>query len=306
MVNTPEISVVICTYNRQKFLPECLNCLSRQTIRNELWEVIIVDNASTDQTAEIAKQWIADNRERPFRYVLESRKGLSFARNRGIVEARSNVVTYIDDDAETVPVFAEALNEFMKAHPEAAGAGGMVIPKYSESPEPAWMNPFLKGFVGLVDFGNKPKAYVKGMKYPIGCNMTYRKNLLLQAGGFNNQLTFRGDDKYIFYAVTKINPLVYYVPKAKLYHNIDAGRLQHDYFKRLFLKTGNEEKIRVLAEQGKGGLVKKFLEYIFKFGASLFIWAGYRLKGKNAKGYYTMLSQWYTLQGFLKKSVFVR
>ena len=306
MLHQPEISVVICTYNRQQFLPECLRCLSAQSIDDALWEVIIVDNASTDQTAKIARQWIDNSPGRPFRYVLEPSKGLSFARNRGIAEARSNVVTFIDDDAETVPEFVATLHAFMQAHPEAAGAGGKVIPKYSETPEPKWMNPFLKGFVGLVDFGNEIKRYDSGMKYPIGCNMTYRKDIMLKAGGFNNQLTFRGDDKHIFYAVTQVNPVVYYLPEAKLYHNIDANRLEMDSFRRLFLKTGNEEKIRVSAEQGLTGVFKKFAEYIVKFAVSLLIWLGYTLTGRQIKGYYTMLSQWFTLKGFLKKSVFVR
>jgi hypothetical protein len=80
------------------------------------------------------------------------------------------------------------------------------------------------------------------MKYPTGCNMTYTKEILKKAGGFNNELTFRSDDKYIFHQVTRFSDQIYYVPGAMLYHNIDNDRLSFANFKKLFLKSGNEEK----------------------------------------------------------------
>ncbi|HSC55372.1 MAG TPA: glycosyltransferase [Phnomibacter sp.] len=306
MQKVPSISIAICTYNRQKFIGECLVCLSKQDIEPGLWEVIIVDNASTDGTAEIVKNFIAANPALPFRYVYEAQKGLSFARNRSIAEAAAEIVTFIDDDAESVPHFVRTVLQFMQSHPTAAGVGGRVLPKYSESPEPVWMNKYLNGYIGKVDWGGQPRLFEGKMKYPIGCNMTYRKSLMLQAGGFNNQLTFRGDDKHIFFAVTKINAAVYYVHEALVYHNIDANRLGFDYFKKLFLKTGNEERKRVAMESGQWSVVIKGMEYLIKWGVSMAIWLLYTLKGQEPKGRYTMYSQWFTLTGFLKKEVFVR
>jgi glucosyl-dolichyl phosphate glucuronosyltransferase len=306
MSNNPSISVVICTYNRQKFIGACLACLANQQIDADQWEVIVIDNASTDETALIVANFMASHPGLPFRYVFEAQKGLSFARNRGIAEAQSNIITFIDDDAEAVPHFVTTVLHFMQAHPQAAGAGGRVLPKYSESPEPNWMNPYLNGFIGRVDFGGKPRIFTGRMKYPIGCNMTYRKDLLLQAGRFNNQLTFRGDDKHIFYAVSLINPSVFYLHEALVYHNIDAHRLTFDYFKKLFLKTGNEERKRVHLEKGAIGVVLKGAEYILKWGVSMALWLLFTLKGQVPKGRYTYYSQWFTLLGFLKKEVFVR
>jgi len=306
MQMAPRISVAICTYNRQKFIGACLDCLAEQTMPAHEWEVIVVDNASTDETAAIVQAFIAVHPQLPFRYVHEPQKGLSFARNRSIAEARSGIVTFIDDDAEAVPHFVASIAAFMEAHPEAAGAGGRVLPKYSESPEPAWMNKYLNGFIGRVDHGEPIRIFEGSMKYPIGCNMTYRKALMLQAGGFNNQLTFRGDDKHIYHAVTQLNKAVYFLPEALVYHNIDAHRLTFDYFKKLFLKTGNEERIRVAMENGTTAVAKKAVEYLIKWGASLLIWLLFALKGQEIKGRYTMYSQWFTLTGFLKKDVFVR
>jgi len=302
----PGLSIVICTYNRQKFIGECLACLSHQTLAVHQWEAIIIDNNSTDNTAGIVKSFIETNPQLPVRYVFEDRKGLSFARNRGITEAKANIITFIDDDAEAVRGFASIILDFMSEHPEASGVGGRVLPKYSETSEPAWMNKYLAGFIGKVDHGEPARIFNAAMKYPIGCNMTYRKNYLIEAGGFNNELTFRGDDKHIFYAVSKINSKIFYLPQALVYHNIDASRLQFSNFKKLFLKTGNEERIRIKAEPGSLALIKKIFEYIAKYCFSLFLWLIFALKGQEIKGRYTMYSQWFTLKGFLKQSVFVR
>lgn len=306
MPQAPAITIAICTYNRQQFIGACLQCLAVQDVAAHNWEVIIVDNASTDDTASIAKKFIDQHPLLPFRYVYEVQKGLSYARNRSIAEAAADIITFIDDDAEAVPHFVTCILQFMQANPTAAGAGGRVLPKYSESPEPVWMNKYLNGYIGKVDHGGSPRVFEGNMKYPIGCNMTYRKTLLEQSGGFNNQLTFRGDDKHIFFAVTKINPAVYYLPDALVYHNIDAHRLRFDYFKKLFLKTGNEERKRVAIENGSFAVFTKGIEFVLKWGVSLCLWLLFTLKGKEPKGRYTMYSQWFTLQGFLKKEVFVR
>ena len=277
----PVISVVICTYNRDKFIGEALNCLAKQTLSAELFEIIIVDNNSTDDTSGIAKNFIAAHPELNIRYVPEVNKGLSFARNRGIAEAKGPIITYIDDDAEATPGFLQSIVSFMEADKTIVGIGGKVIPKYSESQEPKWMSKYLYGFVGLMDYGVKPKRFDSTMKYPAGCNMSYIKDILLKAGGFNNQLTFRSDDKYIFYQVTKLSGNIFYLPQALLYHNIDNDRLTFTNFKKLFLKSGNEEKIRVRSEKGKFAVVRKFFELIIKTGASLVLYILYLLKGKE-------------------------
>lgn len=305
-MNLPQLSLVICTYNRVKFLPECLQHLSRQTIDADQWEVIIVDNHSTDNTAEVVKAFIKQHPQLPFRYVFEEQKGLSFARNRGLAEAMGDIITYIDDDAEAVPHFAETVLNFMLQHPEAAGVGGRVVPKYSECPEPEWMSKYLNGFVGRVDHGYPIRPFSGSMKYPIGCNMTYRKRLLESVGGFNNDLTFRGDDKYIYQAVSTVNSKVYYLPEAEVQHNIDAYRLTPESFRKLYQKTGNEERKRVAAEEGLSALIRKGLEYLLKFGASLLIGMMFTVTGNYLKGKYVMLSQWYTWQGFILREVHVR
>jgi len=300
------LSLVICTYNRDKYLPQALESISRQQFDSSKFELLIVDNYSTDNTASISKTFIEAHPELNVRYIFEARKGLSFARNRGLMEARSPIVSYVDDDAILSPDFVREMTTFFETHPDAAGAGGRVIPKYESGAEPVWMSKYLAGFVGRVEFGDEIRPFSEKMKYPAGCNMSYRKQLLLDIGGFNNELTFRSDDKYIFFRVREANGTVYYVPGAYVHHYIDSHRMTLNNFRKLFLKTGNEEKIRIRSEDGTMGLVKKFVEYLIKFGASLVLYLVFLLKGQEPKGRYVVYSQWFTLKGFLSKKVFVR
>jgi len=301
-----KISLVICTYNRDKYLPKALQSIKQQTIDKDLYELIVVDNNSTDNTAAIVNEFTAENAEINCRYCFEGQKGLSFARNRGIKEAAFDIITYTDDDALLQPEYLQHMSDFFTAHPEAAGVGGKVIPQYEDGKEPVWMSRYLNGFVGKVDYGNEIIMYDEKMKYPAGCNMTYKKDILIKAGGFNNDLTFRSDDKYIFYKVKAISTAIYYNPFTWLYHIIDDARLQKTSFEKLFLKTGNEEKKRLLSEKNTSGLVSKFLGYCIKLMASLLIFLKFLITGQYLKGKYLVLAQWYSLKGFMAKNVFVR
>jgi glycosyltransferase involved in cell wall biosynthesis len=304
--NEIKISLVICTYNRCRYLPEALESVSRQELPAALFELIIVDNNSTDDTAIISQTFIDANPTLNVRYCFEVNKGLSHARNRGIAEARSSIVNYVDDDAILDASYLQQMLHFFETYPTAAGAGGKVVPKYEDGKEPMWMNKYLNGFIGKVDHGNNILLFSGDMKYPVGCNMAWRKELLEKCGGFNTNLQFRSDDKYIYHQVIKLNSAVYYVPAAWLYHYIDAHRLELNNFKKLFLKTGNEEKIRVQSEGGSVAVVKKGIEFLFKTGAALALFLLFTLKGQYLKGKYVLISQYCTLKGFLKESVFVR
>lgn len=304
--SAPIISVIISTYNRQAYIITCLQCLAEQTLSTQNYEVVVVDNNCTDNTAALVKNFLKAHPALPFRYVFEAQKGVSFGRDRGIHEATGTILIYLDDDAEAAPTLLENYLKFFSDYPDAAGAGGRILPKYSEKPKPKWMSNWLNGFIAQVDLGGATRLFKGRMKYPIGCNMAYRKKYLQQIGGFNTLLTFRGDDKYIFLAIKNINPGIYYVPDALAIHNIPGRRLEFSYLRTLYLKTGNEEKLRVRLKDGMGAVGSKFLEFIFKFGVSIAIWVWYAVSGRELQGRYVFYSQWYTLRGFLMKEVFVR
>lgn len=305
-MHQPRISVVIATYNRDLFIVNCLQHLAAQSLPQHLFEVWVVDNNSTDQTATKVKSYLTLHPNRPFFYVFEKNKGLSFARNRGIAESNGDIMVFLDDDAEPQPDLLEIYLRFFDENPHAVGAGGRIIPKFSEAPEPVWMNKYLNGYLAKVDLGGPVRKYLGRMKYPIGCNMVYRKQILEQVGCFNTALTFRGDDKYIFQLVKAQNPEIYYLHQALVYHNIPASRLNFNYFKTLYLKTGNEEKLRVQQAGGPFAIMLKLAEYLAKLVVSLVIWLVFSLKGQEIKGRYVAFSQWFTLKGFFMQQVAVR
>ena len=285
---------------------ETLGSIGNQSLASTKFQLVIVDNNSTDNTASISKEFISKNPSLNIKYCFEEKKGLSFARNRGVAEAAASIISYVDDDVILPSSFLQEMVDFFDKYKDAVGAGGKVIPKYENGKEPEWMSKYLSGFVGKVDYGTHIVQYNDEMKYPAGCNMTYQKDVLLKAGGFNNELTFRSDDKYIFHKVKNISDKIYYVPNAWLYHYIDADRLKKSNFKKLFLKTGNEEKRRIASEKKSIGLIKKFIEFVIKFGASIVLYILFFLRGQSVKGKYVVISQWCTLKGFLQKDVFVR
>lgn len=305
-MNKLSISIVICTYNRDKFLPESLDSLTKQTVDNDFFEILIIDNNSTDKTETISKNFIENNPQLNIKYHFEANKGLSFARNRGIKEACSPIIAYVDDDAILTPDYIKNILTFFASNPQAMGAGGEVIPKYESGEEPIWNSKYVSAMSGKVNHGNLLKKYTKAMKYPVGCNMIYKKEILVKAGGFNNQLTFRSDDKYIFHQIHKLTDEIYYIPNATLYHYIDEDRLSFESFKKLYLKSGNEEKKRIKSENSGWGLFKKFIELVFKLAASVALYFKYLFKGQAIKGQYIVAAMWFTLVGFFKKEIFVR
>ncbi|NJL74617.1 MAG: glycosyltransferase family 2 protein [Saprospiraceae bacterium] len=152
------ISAIICTYNGQKYIHRTLNSLANQSLDCKDYEIVVVDNHSTDNTPLIVSKFKKENPNLNLHYCLELQKGLSFARNKGIQAAKSSIIVYIDDDAE-------ANNSFLKAHLEAyqdtkvKAAGGKVVPEYSNGQPPIWFSKYLSGVFSLVDFGDTEQFF---------------------------------------------------------------------------------------------------------------------------------------------------
>ena len=184
----------------------------------------------------------------------------------------------------------------MNDNAKIVGIGGKVIPQY-EDKEPEWYNPYLRMMVTAIDFGDKPfKCY--GKKYPAGCSMIYRKHILEEAGGFNNDLKWRADDKYIYHQVKKISDQVYYRPDIWVHHQIDKDRTTDYNFDRLSGLLGSEERLRILGKKA-WAYPFKLAEFIFKYFASIILAIGFALKGQAIKGKYTIRFRWLALLRYL-------
>jgi glycosyltransferase involved in cell wall biosynthesis len=170
-----DASVVICTRNREASLTRVLASMAELAVPEELvWELLVVDNGSTDRTAEIVEGFV---HSLPIRRVLEPKAGLSHARNRGIAEARGDYIVWTDDDVLVHRGWLAAYVAAFRRHPSATFFGGRIDPML-EPPTPPWFQENLDLLAGLTvkrDFGpNELTFSLEGDSLPFGANYAVR------------------------------------------------------------------------------------------------------------------------------------
>lgn len=301
MPNTPKISVIICTYNREKFLPGALNSLTKQTVIPDDFEIILVNNNSTDNTELISKRFIDDNPQLHIKYFVETQKGLSAARNRGIKESSAGLIIFIDDDAEVTENYLQTAINFFDKFSNVDSMGGKIIPIYENGKEPEWLSEYLWGLVTKCDWGDKIRNYPYS-KYPPGCSMAFRKKVFDEIGLFNTDLLLRSDDKYIFRQMEDANKKYLYNPDFIVYHHIDKERTEYNSVKKISLIVGTSERLR-LKDSGLFKNILKILEYLFKLSAAIIIAIFFVFKLEFAKAKYIIINRWFTLLGYFKKTL---
>ena len=295
-----KISIIICTYNRELYLPKCLEHLKNQTEAPSNFEIILVNNNSTDNTENICENFVQENPQLSVIYIKENNPGLSFARNKGIEIASGDILCFIDDDGFAIQEYVTIVKRFAEdpQYKDIISFGGKVIPCYNKGMEPKWLSKYIDGLVSKVDLGDQVMLFTK--KYPAGCNMVFRKEFFDNYGGFNVELHTRGDDKFVFDKLKKAGLKTLYLPKLKVEHFIDDYRLEKGFIIRLSKIIGQSEAIR-LKETSKSKKFIKLVEYIFKFGAALIISLGFLFTGQFSKAYYLILVRWNVLHGFFIK-----
>jgi len=168
------ITVVICTYNRRRYLKKAIDSIINQAFDPELYELIIVDNNSSDGTKELVLNDYSHSRVR-VKYMNEPRQGLSHCRNTGFRHARFDYVAYIDDDGIAYPDWLESMSEEIKEQNEKfAGITGAIFPIW-EIPRPRW---FLRNFEMAYGIFNPDKRFVSRRGGPVavfGGNMVWKK-----------------------------------------------------------------------------------------------------------------------------------
>jgi len=281
------LSIVICSYNRASYISGALDSLYHQSAGLDNFEAIIVDNNSTDNTAEVFKQWRSSHANGSFTYLTESKQGASFARNTGAKGAKGQWLCFMDDDAIANSNYIENIIKHTKTTPEAIGFGGRIIPKYIPS-APEWMSYYVSSLVGNFDYAPTACAFENG-KYPLESNMIVKKDIYDSIGGFNTQLpgvvgTLRigGEGKELFYKILALGHTIYYDPAICVEHVVEVKKLTPEYMYRVASGIGRGEKTRTLSIS-RGSYLKKIMEYLFKLGAAFVIGFKYLLQCKPAK-----------------------
>lgn len=231
------ISIIVCTYNGEKTLLGCLDSLESLDYPKNKLEILIVDNSSTDSTKEIAREFIKKLRFKS-RYFFESSLGLSSARNKGVKEARGDIIAFIDDDAVANENWLkEMIENFEDA--EVWAVGGRVIPKYEIIP-PNWLpeNQYLFPLT-ICDLGEDTKE----VPHLVGTNMAFRKKVFEKIGYFRTDLGRKGENllsgEEIDFCerLAKTGKKIIYNPLSIIEHLVSKERLSKRFFiRRLFIE----------------------------------------------------------------------
>jgi glycosyltransferase involved in cell wall biosynthesis len=305
MIAVPEISVIICSYNRADYIIGAVESLYRQTLDKSRFEVFVVDNNSIDNTADLVQDYINTHQDFDLHYLTESRQGASFARNTGAAFARSPLLCFMDDDAIAAKDYLERIVQFFPAHPDAAGLGGRIIPEYMPA-RPKWMSHFVSSLVGNFDYSPRLTVFREG-KYPLESNMVVRKEDFDAIGGFNTALpgvqgTLRigGEGKDFFLRLQSLSKKIYYDPDLVVRHIVEVKKLTPHYLYRVASGIGRGERVRTLA-MGRWAYVKKIIEYLYKLAGSMVLGILYAAKGKPSQSWPVVKFRIDALKGLLGK-----
>jgi glycosyltransferase involved in cell wall biosynthesis len=183
MNRMPLLSVAICTYNRCDLLGGAIESICTQPLDPAAYEVIVVDNASTDATLEVVEEMQARFPACTIRYVLETTPGLSFARNSALAEAAAPYIAYVDDDARVAPGYLPGVLALTTQKPLPDCIGGPICPFYTD-PKADWFRDRYEART----WGDARRLLRPGESFS-GSNMVWRAATLAAVGGFQTRVS---------------------------------------------------------------------------------------------------------------------
>lgn len=234
-----QVSVVLCTYNGASSLRNTLAGFKQLSVPGEWsWELILVDNNSTDSTREIIEEF-ARTSGLNVQHVFEPRQGKAYALNTGIRRTKGDILAFTDDDVLIDSGWLAGLVDTFAAM-DCIGLGGRVLPVWNQ-PVPSWLEMEGQQVVGHFDFGGEPK---ETSVPPIGGNMAFRRAAFEKYGLFRTELGPDGseiagsEDDEFGRRLLKAGEKIVYCPTATVRLPIESYRLTKDYFLRWFYSLG--------------------------------------------------------------------
>lgn len=239
MNEKPFVSVVIPTYNRSALVRQTVDSFLSQTYPADRWELILVDNASTDDTTQVIQE--VAGREAHVKALSEPRRGAHHARNSGALAARGDVLYFTDDDMLAEPDLLETIVSGFVEGSNVGSVTGRVLPRWDTEP-PLWVLEHCRNaLLSLLDLG--PNLQVSDDDPGVySCHQAVLRDAFISAGGFNpdtNAGEFTGDNETGLNL--KIKALGYrfaYVGASVTHHMIPASRLTQAYLNSRFADQG--------------------------------------------------------------------
>jgi len=239
----PSVTAIICTYNRCVSLATTLKSIAASQLPEAVgWEILVVDNNSTDRTRDVVEDLCRRFPGR-IRYHFEPRQGLSHARNAGIATARSEVLAFTDDDVIVQPMWLQNLTMTLHGG-EWAGAAGRILPAQNFT-HPTWLPDNLSDWGGIfcAYFDLSETACQLG-RAPYGANMAFRKETFAKYGGFRTDLGRSADNKIgnedceFGRRLLEAGERLRYEPSAVVYHPVSEQRMTREYFSSWWFDYG--------------------------------------------------------------------
>ncbi len=227
-----KISAIICTHNREGYIGAAIDSLLAQDFTD--FEVLVVDNGSSDRTREIIEYRLSHP---CLKYIWEPTIGLSVARNTGASTAQAEILAYLDDDAIATPQWLSVLHNAYQNNQKLAIAGGKVTLIWPENrPHPNWLSPNLASNLGAYDLGNESLNINTPGLTPRGLNYSIRRSFLEQIGGFDTNLGRIGkkllsnEELHVTEQALQQGWQVAYLPTALVAHNVAPERIKTTWF----------------------------------------------------------------------------
>jgi len=235
------ISLIIPTRNRSELLAATLESLSGQTLPETDYEVIVVDNGSTDDTSSVISHY--KSRYTNLTAIYASEPGLHVGRHAGLANAKGEFLVFADDDIEAHPSWLTSIQEAFR-NPQTAMVGGNNLPLFI-TPPPGWLQSMWnkrhpQGYkaisaLSVIEFNTNSGFISPNLVW--GCNFSIRKSTLLSAGGFHPDgmpkelIQFRGDgETYVSNFVEQSGMNCVFHPGASIFHKVTSERMTHAYF----------------------------------------------------------------------------
>jgi len=233
-------SLIIPTFNRADLLPLCLESIKKLDYGKDLFEVLVVDNGSTDNIKDLVLS-VFSNSKINYRYFYEPEPGLLSGRHLGAKQAQGNIFVFLDDDVVLSKEFLKALSKAFEDK-SVKLVGGKCLPRYLSSP-PEWLNSLWTekdgirhcGYLSLIDQGDLAKESSPSNIW--GLNFSIRRETFFELGGFNpdnipkKYQRYQGDgESGLTRKIISKKYKALYHPNAFVEHLIPASRLTFDYF----------------------------------------------------------------------------
>ncbi|MBD2430238.1 MULTISPECIES: hormogonium polysaccharide biosynthesis glycosyltransferase HpsE [Fischerella] len=246
LTNKVDFTVAIPTLNGEKRLPNVLEHLLNQTgVECLNWEIIIVDNNSSDQTAEVISHYQKNYKEKlTIKYFLEKQQGIAFARQRAVTEAKGDFIGFLDDDNLPANDWVLQSYSFGQKNPRAGAWSGQIHGDFEVNPPANFKR--IQAFLAIREHGEETYLFdATTLRLPPGAALVVRKQAWCESvpkrfifQGRLGKLMVSGDDTEVLLYIHKAGWQIWYNPAMHVVHQIPYWRLERDYLLNLAFGCG--------------------------------------------------------------------